>query len=170
MENPIIIVLLESVRGISATRMGNLGRYFPLSTHFPLESAVAKLFVMSKSVDCQCQAFQLAIEVLGRPWTALILTLLQAGARRFNEIGEAAPGLGTKVLSVRLKDLEARGLVQRNVESGPPIRVSYELTQKGRAFGEVAQAVERWGHELAREASASPRARKARSRPAALHR
>lgn len=103
---------------------------------------------MAKAIDCQCQAFRLAIEVLGRPWTALILTLLQTGPRRFNELGEAAPGLGTKVLSVRLKDLEARGLVQRRVDSGPPVRVSYELTAKGRAFGEVAQAVERWGHAL----------------------
>jgi DNA-binding HxlR family transcriptional regulator len=103
---------------------------------------------MAKAVDCQCRAFQNAIEVLGRPWTALILTLLQAGARRFNEIVESAPGLGTKVLSVRLKDLEARGLVERHVEPGPPVRVSYELTEKGRAFGQVAHAVERWGHEL----------------------
>jgi DNA-binding HxlR family transcriptional regulator len=114
---------------------------------------------MAKAIDCQCRAFQLAIEVLGRPWTALILTLLQGGARRFNEIGEAAPGLGTKILSVRLKDLEARGLVQRHVESGPPVRVSYELTAQGRAFGEVAQAVERWGHELA--SSDAPRRRRA---------
>ena len=103
---------------------------------------------MAKTVDCQCQAFQLAIEVLGRPWTALILTLLQSGARRFGEIEEAARGLGPKVLSARLKELEARGLVQRTVDVGPPVRVSYELSEKGRAFGEVARAVERWGHEL----------------------
>jgi DNA-binding HxlR family transcriptional regulator len=123
---------------------------------------------MAKAVDCQCQAFQLAIEVLGRPWTALILTLLQSGSRRFNEIGEAAPGLGTKVLSVRLKDLEQRGLVQRHVDSGPPVRVSYELTPKGRAFGEVAQAVERWGHELASgEGPTRRRARSPKSRTAA---
>jgi DNA-binding HxlR family transcriptional regulator len=123
---------------------------------------------VAKAVDCQCQAFQLAIEVLGRPWTALILTLLHSGARRFNEIGEAAPGLGTKVLSVRLKDLEQRGLVQRHVESGPPVRVSYELTPKGRAFGEVAQAVERWGHELASVEGQTPRRpRGSKSRTAA---
>lgn len=104
---------------------------------------------MAKTVDCQCQAFQLAIEVLGRPWTVLILTLLQNGARRFGEIEEQAQGLGPKVLSARLKELEARGLVRRSVDAGPPVRVSYELSEKGRAFGEVARAVERWGHELA---------------------
>ncbi|HWA71707.1 MAG TPA: helix-turn-helix domain-containing protein [Polyangiaceae bacterium] len=114
---------------------------------------------MATAVDCQCRAFQLAIEVLGRPWTALILTLLQAGPRRFNEIGEAAPGLGTKVLSVRLKDLESRGLIDRHVDAGPPVRVSYDLTAKGRAFGQVAQAVQRWGHELASGDTAPPRRR-----------
>jgi DNA-binding HxlR family transcriptional regulator len=126
-------------------------------------------FFMATAVDCQCRAFQLAIEVLGRPWTALLLTLLQAGPRRFNEIGEAAPGLGTKVLSVRLKDLEARGLIARHVEPGPPVRVTYELTQKGRAFGQVAQAVQRWGHELAASGDAPPRrrARSSKSRVAA---
>jgi DNA-binding HxlR family transcriptional regulator len=103
---------------------------------------------MGKPVDSQCRAFQTAIEVLGRPWTALILNVLQAGPRRFCEIGEAAPGLGDKVLSARLKDLEARGLILRHVEPGPPVRVSYDLTAKGRAFGQVAEAIERWGREL----------------------
>jgi DNA-binding HxlR family transcriptional regulator len=99
-------------------------------------------------VDSQCRAFQVAIEVLCHPWTAVILNVLQAGPRRFNEIGGCTPGLGDKVLSARLKDLESRGLVERHVEGGPPVRVSYELTRKGRAFGQVARAIERWGHEL----------------------
>ncbi len=103
---------------------------------------------MAKTVDCKCHAFKLAAEVLGRPWSAMILTALQAGPRRFGELGEAAVGLGTKVLSARLKDLEARGLVQRHVEPGPPVRVSYELTDQGRGFGDVAEAIQRWGREL----------------------
>lgn len=103
---------------------------------------------MANAVDCRCTAFQLAIEVLGRPWTVLILTLLQERPRRFGEFAESAPGLGDKVLSARLKDLEGRGLVRREVQPGPPVRVSYALTSKGRAFGEVAHAVERWGREL----------------------
>lgn len=120
---------------------------------------------MSKAVDCQCQAFQTAIGVLGRPWTATILTTLQAGPRRFGEFCESAPGLGTKVLSARLKDLEARGLIERHVEPGPPVRVAYELTRQGRAFGEVATAIVRWGSEL--NAAAPARARAPRSRVAA---
>lgn len=104
---------------------------------------------MAKSVDCQCRAFQLAAEVLGHPWSALILAALQAGPRRFGELADTAAGLGTKVLSARLKELEARGLVERHVEPGPPVRVSYELTDQGRAFGHVAEAIQRWGRGLA---------------------
>jgi DNA-binding HxlR family transcriptional regulator len=103
---------------------------------------------MAKAVDCQCRAFQRAIAVLGRPWTAAILTSLGAGRKRFCELGEAVPGIGDKMLAARLKDLEARGLVDRHVEPGPPVRVAYELSQKGRAFGHVAQAIERWGQTL----------------------
>jgi DNA-binding HxlR family transcriptional regulator len=84
---------------------------------------------------------------------------LQAGPRRFGELGETAEGLGTKVLSARLKELEARGLIQRNVEPGPPVRVSYELTEHGRGFGQVAEAIQRWGRELT-ASKASPRARR----------
>jgi len=112
---------------------------------------------MAKSVDCHCRAFQSAIEVLGRPWTALILGVLQPGPRRFSEIADGYEGLGDKVLSARLKDLEARGLVSRQVEPGPPVRVTYELTNKGRAFGQVAEAIERWGRELVSEEPAPGR-------------
>lgn len=103
---------------------------------------------MAKKVDSQCKAFQLAIDVLGRPWTALILNVLQRGPLRFREIDERAKGPGDKILSARLKELEARGLIVRHVEPGPPVRVSYALTDSGREFGQVAVAIERWGQSL----------------------
>ena len=83
--------------------------------------------------------------MLGKPWCALILNSLQGGPYRFTEIRERTRGPGDKMLSGRLKELEIRGLVLRRVEPGPPVRVSYELTESGRSFGEVAQAIERWG-------------------------
>jgi DNA-binding HxlR family transcriptional regulator len=103
---------------------------------------------MKACVDTNCRAFQLAVEVLARPWTAAILNSLQAGPRRYSELCELCTGVGDKVLSARLKDLEGRGILKRLVEPGPPVRVSYELTRKGRAFGRVAEAIERWGREL----------------------
>ena len=93
----------------------------------------------------------------------MILTTLQGGPRRFGEFCETAPGLGTKVLSARLKDLEARGLVERQVEAGPPVRVCYELTRQGRAFGQVASAIQRWGAELTVDSARPRRSPKRRS-------
>ena len=103
---------------------------------------------MTKHVDSQCQAFQSAITVLARPWTAVILNTLQAGPLRFGEFAERIPGLGDKVLSARLKELEERGLLLREVAPGPPVRVSYRLTEQGRSFSDVARAIEAWGREL----------------------
>jgi DNA-binding HxlR family transcriptional regulator len=117
---------------------------------------------VSKSVDSQCRAFQCAIDVLGRPWNALILNVLQAGPLRFMELAAAAKGPGDKVLSARLKELEGDGLVIRSVEPGPPVRVAYELTTEGRGFGDVASAIERWGRAL--PASGKPR-RKTERKP-----
>ena len=99
-------------------------------------------------VDSQCRTFQVALEVLGRPWFGLILNVLQEGPLRFGEIRERAQGPGDKILSARLKELESRGLVVRRVEPGPPVRVAYELTDSGRGFGDVARAIERWGRGL----------------------
>ncbi|HKQ57004.1 MAG TPA: helix-turn-helix domain-containing protein [Candidatus Eisenbacteria bacterium] len=103
---------------------------------------------MAKLVDSHCRAFKLALDVLGRPWSALILNVLQQGPLRFSEVRERAQGPGDKVLSGRLKDLEARGLISRRVEPGPPVRVTYALTAAGRAFGDVALSIERWGAVL----------------------
>ena len=107
---------------------------------------------MTKPVDSQCQTFQTAIQVLGRSWNALILNVLQEGPLRFSELSQRTKGPGDKVLSARLKDLEARGLLVRLVEGGPPVRVTYELTRTGRTFRDLAQAIERWGRELMQEA------------------
>jgi DNA-binding HxlR family transcriptional regulator len=113
-----------------------------------------------KQVDSHCQAFQLALEVLGKPWCALILNSLQGGPYRYTEIRDRARGPGDKILSGRLKELEARGLVLRRVEPGPPVRVTYELTESGRSFGDVAQAIERWGRGLRPPKQASGRGRR----------
>src|SRR5262245_2261424 len=103
---------------------------------------------MTRRVDSQCRAFQCAIEVLGRPWTALILNVLQDGPLRFNELAEGTKRRTDKVLSTRLKELESETLISRSVEAGPPVRVAYSLTSRWRAFEQVAMAIERWGREL----------------------
>ncbi|MFT3692551.1 MAG: helix-turn-helix domain-containing protein [Kofleriaceae bacterium] len=99
-------------------------------------------------VDCHCKAFQAAVDILGKPWNALILTVLQPGPMRFTELAEKAAGPGDKVLSQRLKELESAELIERTVDPGPPVKVSYALTTKGRGFNDVASSIQQWGRCL----------------------
>lgn len=112
-----------------------------------------------KTVDPGCQPFQTAIDLLARPWTGLILGLLQAGPLRFSELEERAQGVGAKTLSARLKELESRKCVARHVDTGPPVRVTYALTPKGQAFEDVAAAIEHWGRCLVADDPTPPRPR-----------
>jgi DNA-binding HxlR family transcriptional regulator len=123
---------------------------FPVSSSFPKGSVRGTLRgVKAKAgVDPHCKAYQSAIDLLARPWTGLILQLLQVGPCRFGELEERTRGIGAKTLSARLKELEARGVIGREVDPGPPVRVTYRLTEKGRGFEQVASAIERWGREL----------------------
>ncbi len=114
---------------------------------------------MARGVDSQCKAFQQAIAVLSRPWNALLLNVLVPGPLRYCELAERADGPGDKVLCARLKELEAEGLVKRAVDPGPPVRVTYALTEAGLAFGSVAEAIERWGQTLTEKARPKGRAR-----------
>jgi DNA-binding HxlR family transcriptional regulator len=92
-----------------------------------------------------CPFFHEAVELIGRRWTgAIVAVLLEAGALRFSEIGHAVPDLSDRLLSERLKDLEAHGLVERDVDPGPPTRTRYALTPKGRSLEPTVIALRTW--------------------------
>ena len=84
------------------------------------------------------------LEVVGEPWTPLVLRDLFVGIRRFNAILEDL-GISRKVLSGRLAWLEAHDMVLRKVYSERPVRYEYHLTAKGLAFVEVLIAMTTWG-------------------------
>lgn len=67
------------------------------------------------------------------------------GPRRFTDCRGAVPGLHDRLLSERLKELEAEGLVQRHVHADMPVRIEYELIEKGRDLEKVFTEVSRWG-------------------------
>ena len=75
------------------------------------------------------------------------------------------PAIGDRMLAARLKELGERGLVERHVDEGPPVRVRYALTEVGRGFRQVAEAIRQWGQTMlaAQQRSAIP-ARAARLR------
>lgn len=93
-----------------------------------------------------CPQYHRAVELIGRRWTgAIVAVLLADGAHRFGELRAAVPGLSDRVLSQRLRELEAEHLVEREVHPGPPVRVDYTLTAKGSALEPVVRALESWG-------------------------
>jgi DNA-binding HxlR family transcriptional regulator len=93
-----------------------------------------------------CPAFHRAVELIGRRWTGAILRVLLDGAERFSDIAAAVPGLTDRMLSERLKELEAEGVVTRTVTPETPVRIEYRLTPKGRALGCVLDAIGAWAH------------------------
>ena len=96
-----------------------------------------------------CPRYHEAVELVGKRWTGAILyVLLHGGRLRFTEIANAVPDLSDRLLSERMKELEARKIVIRHVSDGTPTKVSYELTEKGRelapALGELKTWADRW--------------------------
>jgi DNA-binding HxlR family transcriptional regulator len=96
------------------------------------------------------------MEVLAKPWTGLLIVALEGGPLRFCELRDAVGSIGDRMLSLRLRELEQNRLVRRHVFAGPPVRVEYELTDTGRGFGEVSDAVRRWGAAILRSRAESP--------------
>jgi DNA-binding HxlR family transcriptional regulator len=91
-----------------------------------------------------CPRFHHAIEVLGRRWTGVILLAMQHGASRYCEIREAIPGLSDRLLSERLRELEAEGIITREVLPEMPPAVRYSLSAKGRELAPVFAALGLW--------------------------
>ena len=94
--------------------------------------------------DAVCPAVQAAFELIGRKWTALIVKALLVKDRCFAEIERSVPDLSSRMLALRMKELEAAGILTRSVSGESPIRVTYSLTEKGRALGPVVDALEVW--------------------------
>jgi DNA-binding HxlR family transcriptional regulator len=101
----------------------------------------------TRTAGC-CPYYHEAVELIGRRWTGAILRVLMDGPLRFSEVAQAVPELSDRLLSERMKQLEARGIVARRVIPGPPLRVEYELSRMGRelepALSELQQWAKRW--------------------------
>src|SRR5436190_24094273 len=94
-----------------------------------------------------CARFHQAIELIGGRWTGPILRLLMDGPSRFAELRDAIPKISDRMLSERLHELEAEGLVVRTVIPESPVRVEYALSVKGRELNASLEAVGRWAEK-----------------------
>ncbi|MFG2890363.1 winged helix-turn-helix transcriptional regulator [Streptomyces sp. NPDC048248] len=83
-------------------------------------------------------------ELFGKRWTGLIVATLMAGPVHFADLRRAIPGISERMLSDRLMELAGTGLVVREVDAGPPLRVAYRLTEAGLAMDSSLKELARW--------------------------
>ncbi|HLB28497.1 MAG TPA: helix-turn-helix domain-containing protein [Dehalococcoidia bacterium] len=91
-----------------------------------------------------CPKYKQAISILGKRWTGLIIRALLGGSCHFSSITSYVQGLSDRLLSQRLKELEAEGIVERHIYPETPVRVEYVLTPKGKELQEIVEAIQRW--------------------------
>ena len=97
------------------------------------------LSTMAKRSYRQNCALARAADVIGERWTLLLVRDLLVGPRRFRDLVRSLKGIGTNLLTSRLKDLETAGLIERRGEQG------YALTTSGLALEPAVLALVRWG-------------------------
>ncbi|MBO7940146.1 winged helix-turn-helix transcriptional regulator [Streptomyces antibioticus] len=86
-------------------------------------------------------------QLLGKRWTGPIVAVLVEQPAHFADLCRAVPGISERMLSDRLTELGAAGLVVREVDEGPPLRVSYRLTPSGAALEPALRELGKWAEE-----------------------
>jgi DNA-binding HxlR family transcriptional regulator len=108
--------------------------------------AGASATALAPQREACCTLYHQAIELVGKRWTGAIVAVLLEGPARFSEIKDCVPDLSDRLLSERLKELEAEDIVERRVLDGAPVRVEYGLTAKGKALEPAVRALKSWAN------------------------
>ena len=103
--------------------------------------------VRRRSYDQFC-AVARALDLVGERWTLLLIRELMLGPKRFKDLLDGLPGIGTNLLADRLKEMEAAGIIARRVLPPPAGSSVYELTDRGRGLEPVVFALGAWGHQF----------------------
>jgi DNA-binding HxlR family transcriptional regulator len=96
--------------------------------------------------DDQCRVFADPVELVGRRWSAAILGAARFGAQRFGDYRQMVPGISDRLLSQRLKELEAEHLVTRTVVPSTPVQILYRLTEEGEELVDALQPLVAWAN------------------------
>jgi len=97
-----------------------------------------------------------AMQLLGRRWVPDLIYLLRQRDARFSELAAALPAVSNRVLTERLRDLTAEGVLTRTVEAGPPTRITYALTELAAGLGTALEQVGYWADGPGRALLAGP--------------
>jgi DNA-binding HxlR family transcriptional regulator len=112
----------------------------------PSADALACPGVTPGIVRCDA-ALSHVFEILGKRWNGVIIGALSNGSASFSQLARGVTGISDSVLSDRLSGLAAAGLVTRVVDSGPPVSVTYALTDAGLALLPALDELKRWAEE-----------------------
>jgi DNA-binding HxlR family transcriptional regulator len=102
-----------------------------------------------------------ALDVVGDRWTPLIMRELLLGPKRYTDLSEALPGIGTNILASRLNELQSHGIVTKRTLAPPTPVAVYELTEAGEAFAPVIDELRVWGQQFAPKPKANDAVRPA---------
>ncbi len=102
---------------------------------------------MSKRYDQYCPV-ACTLSLVGERWTLLVVRELLHGPKRYTDLLEHLPGIGTNILAARLKELEAAELVEKRKLPPPAASTVYELTPSGRELRPVLHELARFGARL----------------------
>ncbi|WP_027417801.1 winged helix-turn-helix transcriptional regulator [Aneurinibacillus terranovensis] len=92
-----------------------------------------------------CPKYEAAIELLGKKWSGLIIRVLLGGPRRFKDIKAQIPDMSDRMLTERIREFEEADIIERKVYPETPVRIEYELTEKGRNLENVILSIQNWG-------------------------
>ena len=93
---------------------------------------------------------EVTMDVIGGKWTPVVLAHLKEAPRRYSELRRLIPDITEKMLTQRLRELEAAGIVSRDLVTATPPHVTYDLTRDGRTLSPILQAMYDWGDQWAR--------------------
>ncbi|MGI5524762.1 winged helix-turn-helix transcriptional regulator [Micromonospora sp. CA-259024] len=110
----------------------------------------------SRAQDPNVCGVTAAIAVIDGKWKTALLWLLESGPRRPGELRRQLPGLTEKVLTQALREMEADGLVHREVHDVLPLRTEYYLTTFGRELSEALAPLSDWGHRRLAKLTEAP--------------
>ena len=96
----------------------------------------------ARQYNCPVEA---ALDVIGGKWKVLILCWLKEGVHRFGELRRRIPGVSERVLTQQLRELEAHGVVRRQLYAEVPPRVEYSLTPYGKTLRPITDLMCAWG-------------------------
>jgi DNA-binding HxlR family transcriptional regulator len=99
---------------------------------------------VSKKFDQYCPVAH-ALSLVGERWALLVVRELMHGPKRYTDLAQGLPGIGTNILAARLRDLEECGVVEKRKLPPPAASMVYELTEYGAGLNEALYALARWG-------------------------